>query len=139
MPTAFMNAKIAELSMAACIAIQAVVSAATLAAVIWTFWRRRDPVLSMALFVTAIFTVTPYSFNYDMVVFGWVIVTLMDRADNEPVDYALMLAVWATPALTVALGMTGFLPISSLALIAFGARLWWRMGHQEQTQAPVLA
>jgi alpha-1,2-mannosyltransferase len=131
MPTAFMNAKIAELSMAACIAIQAVVSAATLAAVIWTFWRRRDPVLSMALFVTAIFTVTPYSFNYDMVVFGWVIVTLMDRADNEPVDYALMLAVWATPALTVALGMTGFLPISSLALIAFGARLWWRMGHQE--------
>jgi len=63
-------------------------------------------------------------------VFGWVIVKLMDRADNEPLDYALMLAVWATPALTVILGMTGFLPISSLALIVFGARLWWRMAHK---------
>jgi len=130
MPTPFMNAKIAGLPMAACIAVQAVISAATLAAVVWTFWRRRDPTLSMALFVTAIFTVTPYAFNYDMVVFGWVIVKLMDRADNEPLDYALMLAVWATPALTVVLGMTGFLPISSLALIVFGARLWWRMAHK---------
>jgi alpha-1,2-mannosyltransferase len=133
MPTAFMNAKIAYLPMAACIAIQAVVSVATLAAVVWTFWRRRDPALSMALFVTAIFTVTPYAFNYDRVVFSWVIVKLMDRADNEPLDYALMLAVWATPALTVALGMTGFLPFSSLALIAFGARLWWRLQRMENS------
>ncbi|MGD9921952.1 MAG: glycosyltransferase family 87 protein [Pseudorhodoplanes sp.] len=127
MPTAFMNAKIAGLPMAACIAIQSVVSAATVAAVVWTFWRRRDPALSMALFVTAIFTVTPYAFNYDMVVFGWIVVKLMDRADNDPLEYALMLAVWATPALTVALGMTGFLPFSALPIIAFGARLWWRL------------
>jgi len=137
MPTAFMNARIAGLPMGACIAIQAVVSAATLAAVVWTFWRWRDPVLSMALFVTAMFTVTPYAFNYDMVVFGWVVIKLMDRADNEPLDYALMLAVYALPALTVALGMTGFLPLSSLVLIAFGARLWWRMARPGLMASPV--
>jgi hypothetical protein len=53
----------------------------------------------------------------------------MDRADNAPLDYALMLAVFATPALTVVMGMTGVLPFSSVALIAFGARLWWRMAR----------
>jgi hypothetical protein len=129
MPTAFMNAKVAGLPLWACFAVQGAVSVATLAAVVWTFRRRRDPVLSNTLFVTAVFTVTPYAFNYDMVVFGWVIVKLMDRADNAPLDYALMLAVFATPALTVLMGMTGVLPFSSAALIAFGARLWWRMAH----------
>jgi alpha-1,2-mannosyltransferase len=131
MPTPFMNAKVAGLPLWACFAVQGVVSAATLAAVIWTYWRRRDPVLSTALFVTAIFTVTPYAFNYDMVVFGWVIVTLVDRDDNTPLDYALMLAVFATPALTVVMGMTGVMPFSSLPLVAFGARLAWRMAKKE--------
>lgn len=132
MPTPFMNAKVAGLPLWACFVVQGAVSAATLTAVVWTFWRRRDPVLSMALFVTAIFTVTPYAFNYDMVVFGWVIVKLMNRTDNEPVDYALMLAVFATPALTVVMGMSGVLPFSSAMLIAFGARLWWRMARQQR-------
>jgi hypothetical protein len=132
MPTAFMNAKVAGLPLWACFAVQGVVSAATLAAVVWTYWRRRDPVLSMAVLVTAVFTVTPYAFNYDMVVFGWVIVRLMDRADNAPLDYALMLAVFATPALTVVMGMTGVLPFSSAAIIALLARLVWRL-HQEET------
>lgn len=132
MPTAFMNAKLAGLPLWACFAVQGVVSAATLAAVIWTFWRRRDPVLSIALFVTAAFTVTPYAFNYDMVVFGWVIIKLMDRADNTPLDYALMLAVFATPAFTIVMGMTGVLPFSSLPIIAFGARLAWRLGHASE-------
>lgn len=139
MPTPFMNAKVAGLPLWACFAVQGVVSAATLAAVVWTYWRRRDPVLSTALFVTAIFTVTPYAFNYDMVVFGWVIVTLIDRDDNTPIDYALMLLVFATPALTVVMGMTGIMPFSSLPLVAFGARLWWRMAREEPARQGVSA
>lgn len=139
MPTPFMNAKVAGLPLWACLAVQGVVSSATLAAVMWTYWRRRDPVLSTALFVTAIFTVTPYAFNYDMVVFGWVIVTLLDRDDNTPLDYVLMLLVFATPALTVVMGMTGILPFSSLPLLAFGARLWWRMARGEAAPQGVSA
>jgi hypothetical protein len=38
--------------------------------VVWAFWRRRDPVLSNALLITAAFAATPYAFNYDMFVFG---------------------------------------------------------------------
>ena len=52
--------------------------------------------------VTATFLVTPYAFNYDMVAFGWVVIKLMDRPDNDAWDYGLMLAVWSLPFLTVA-------------------------------------
>ena len=133
MPTAFMNARIAWLPVAVCFAIQAVFSVLTLAAVVWTFWRKRDPVLSNALFITAIFTVSPYAFNYDMVLFSWVIIKLMDRNDNDAWDYGLMLAVWAIPFMTVAMGITGVMPFSFLPIFAFGARLVWRIWKVDQT------
>jgi alpha-1,2-mannosyltransferase len=65
-PTAFMNARIAGLPIAAATVAQALLSAAAFAGVVWTFWRRRDPVLSNALFISAAFAVTPYVFNYQI-------------------------------------------------------------------------
>ncbi len=97
MPTAFMNLRLIGAPASVTYAVQAAISAATLAAVVWVFWRPRDPVLSLCFFVSAAFLFTPYAFNYDMVAFGWVMLRLMERSDNEPVDYALMLAVWVTP------------------------------------------
>jgi alpha-1,2-mannosyltransferase len=133
MPTAFMNAKVAGLSTPVALGIQGVVSAMTVAAVIWTYWRRRDPVLSQALFLTAIFSVTPYAFNYDMGVFSWVVLKLMDRSDNKTWDYAAMLAVWAVPFFTVPMGITVILPLSFVPVFALGARLVWRMRQEERT------
>jgi alpha-1,2-mannosyltransferase len=135
MPTAFMNARIAGLPVAVCFAIQAVFSGLTLVAVVWTFWRKRDPVLSNTLLITAIFTVSPYTFNYDMVLFSWVIIKLMDRSDNDAWDYGLMLAVWTIPFMTVAMGITGVLPFSFLPIFAFGARLVWRIWKVDQKSA----
>jgi hypothetical protein len=132
MPTAFMNAKVAGLSTTVAGWIQAVVTAATIAAVTWTFWRRRDRDLSNALLVTAVFTVTPYAFNYDMVVFSWVVIMLMDREDNSGWDYWIMLAVWAVPFLTVPMGISVILPISFLPILALGIRLLWRLWKAEQ-------
>ena len=85
----------------------------------------------MALLVTAIFPVTPYAFNYDMVAFGWVMIKLMDRADNDAWDYGLMLAVWALPFLTVPIGMAG-LPVAFLPILAFAGRLIWRIWKAER-------
>jgi hypothetical protein len=113
------------------------VSAATVIAVVWTFWRRREPDLSNALFVTATFLVTPYAFNYDMVAFGWVVIKLMDRPDNDAWDYGLMLAVWSLPFLTVPIGMAG-LPVAFLPILAFAGRLVWRIWKAGQG-APVTA
>jgi hypothetical protein len=125
-PTAFMNVRIAGLPLTAAIMVQALQSAAAIASVVWTFWRRRDPVLSNALFFTATFAVTPYVFNYDMVVLGFVAITLIKRPDNEPLDHWLMLAVWTVPFLTVPLGMAG-IPASCLPVAALSARLLWRL------------
>jgi hypothetical protein len=44
----------------------------------------------------------------------------------------LMLAVWATPFMTVAMGITNVLPFSFLPIFAFGARLVWRIWKVEQ-------
>jgi hypothetical protein len=130
MPTAFMNAKAARLPLSVAISAQALVSAAAVLAVAWTFWRRREPDLSNALFVTATFLVTPYAFNYDMVAFGWVAIKLIERTDNDAWDYGLLLAVWAVPFLTVPIGMAG-LPLSFLPMLALGGKLLWRIRRAE--------
>jgi hypothetical protein len=137
MPTAFMNARVAGWSLPVAAGLQAVVSLAAIAAVGWTFWQRRNVELSNALFVTATFLVTPYAFNYDMVVFGWVIVTLMGRRDNTAWDYAVMLAVWAVPFLTVPLGIAGA-PLSFLPVLALGARLLWHLQRVQRLQQPAV-
>ena len=125
MPTVFMNARIAHLPLDIAWALQGAVSLAAVAAVAWTYWRRRDPVLSVALFVTASFLVTPYAFNYDMVVFGWVIALLRERG-GEPLDDRLALAVWTLPVTAMLLGLFG-IPGSAAVLAAFAGRLLWRL------------
>jgi hypothetical protein len=98
--------------------------------VVWTFLRRRDPVLSTALLVTAMFMVTPYSFNYDMVVLGWPLALLRQRDDNTALDHALILAVWTLPVTMMAFGIVLHAPIAVLVLPAFAARLVWRLARK---------
>ena len=66
-----------------------------------------------------------------MVLLSSVIVRLMDRSDNERLDYALMLVVWIMPVALIGLGMF-LLPGSAASIVAFGARLIWRMWQQER-------
>jgi alpha-1,2-mannosyltransferase len=126
MPTVFMNLQLIGLPAPLGYAIQAIVSSVTLAGVVWVFWRPRDSVLSLAFLVSATFLFTPYAFNYDMVVFGWVMLKLMDRPDNDGLDYALMLAVWVLPFATILIGLAG-LPGSFLPILALTGRLAWRI------------
>lgn len=129
MPTAFMNARIANLPLEWCWAIQGVVSMAALAAVVWTFRMRRDRTLSLALFVTASFLVTPYAFNYDMVVFTFIVAMIRDHKASTMKDHRLALAVWTLPVTTILLGLAN-IPVSSLVLMAFAARLLWRLSRE---------
>jgi hypothetical protein len=133
MPTVFMNLRLAGYPIDVAYAVQAVVSAAVIAAVIWTFMRRRDPVLANAVLVTATVAVLPFAFNYDFVMFGWVLAKLVDRADNDAWDYGLMFAIWTLPVTTAFLGFAG-LPISSLVPFAFGARLVWKLYRTGQVE-----
>jgi hypothetical protein len=140
MPTPFVNMRVAGLPLEAAWAVQGLVSAAAVAAVVWTFARRRDPTLSLALFVTASFLATPYAFNYDMVVFGVVIALLAMREDRTSLDRGLAVAVWALPAGALLLGIVG-VPGSSLVLLAFAARLLQRLAREamDAVEAPPAA
>lgn len=138
MPTPFQNLRLIGQPLWVCWAAQAVVSLAAVAAVIWTFAKRRDPALSMAVLVTATFLATPYAFNYDMVIFGWVIALLWSRADQTMLDHRLCIAVWLLPVLTLLLGLA-YMPLSSLVLIAFAARLLWRLRAADMQGVPAQA
>lgn len=115
-------------------AVQWFASALTLGALAWTYWTRRDPALSLAFFVTATFLFTPYILNYDMVVLGFVVALLLGRADNTTGDRWLLLAVWWLPV-TMMLASIGKIPLAPIVLIAFAARLVWRLARNDGREA----
>jgi alpha-1,2-mannosyltransferase len=118
-------------------AMQWAVSALALAALVWCYWKRRDPALSLALFVTATFLVTPYILNYDMVVFGFVVALLRERADNTMADHWLLIAIWTLPV-TMMIAAIFWVPLAPIVLIAFASRLVWRLAHSDVRDVQVL-
>lgn len=133
--SAFVNGRMIGLPLAADWVIQAIVSAAALAMVVWTFWRRRDGALSLALFVTATFLFSPWMLNYDMVVFGYVIALLRERTRNTVADDRLAIAVWVLPVAMLLFG-AAHIPIAMMVLPAFAGRLMWRLSHDEVRHVP---
>lgn len=126
--SAFVNARLLGLPLDACWLVQAMTSLSALAMVVWTYWRQRDPVLSLALFVTATFLFSPWMLNYDMVVFGFVIALMRQRNDNTPADHRLALAVWTLPVTMLLFG-AAHIPIAMMVLPVFAGRLIWRLAH----------
>jgi hypothetical protein len=126
-----------HLPLAAAWAIQYATAALALAAVVWTYWKRRDPALSLALFVTATFLFTPYILNYDMVMFGFVVALLRDRPDNTMRDHWLLLAVWSLPVTMMFAGAIG-IPLAPIVLIAFACWLLRRLvqRNRREVQSP---
>ncbi len=141
-PSAFWAGRLVGLPLGAAWVLQAIVSAAAVAAVAWTFWRRRDPVLSNALLIVAIFLATPYALNYDLVVLGWVLALLRQRSDNELIDHYLIIAIWTLPATMMLAGLV-HIPLAMPLLAAFAGRLLWRLApsqaRQEHAEGATLA
>jgi hypothetical protein len=126
--SAFVNARLIGLPDNCAWIVQGVVSACAFGAVVWTFWRKRDPVLSQALYVTATFLFSPWIMNYDMIVFGWIVALLRQRGDETFVDQCLSLTLWMLPILMFPLGFA-HIPSALLILPLFAARLLWRLAH----------
>jgi hypothetical protein len=114
-------------------AMQGIVAVLALAALVWTYWKRREPALSLAFFVTATFLVTPYILNYDMVVFGFVVALLRDRADNTTVDHWLLIALWTLPV-SMMIAAAGWIPLAPIVLIAFAGRILWRLKQSSRRE-----
>ncbi len=133
----FFGARLIHLPLGVAWAIQYAGSAFAVAAVVWTYWKRRDPNLSLALFVTATFLFTPYILNYDMVMFGFVVAVLRDRADNTMRDHWLLLAVWSLPVTMMFAGAI-WIPLAPVVLVMFACWLLRRLaqGDNRVTQSP---
>jgi alpha-1,2-mannosyltransferase len=132
----FYGARLIDLPMGVAWAIQYVAAALAFAAVVWTYWRRRDPALSLALLVTATFLFTPYILTYDMVVFGFVVALLRDRSDNTMRDHWLLIAVWTLPV-TMMLAAIVRVPMAPIVLIAFAVWLLQRLQSEARDAQPL--
>jgi len=118
-------------------AMQGTVAVLALAGLAWTYWKRRDPALSLALFVTATFLLTPYILNYDMVMFGFVVALLRDRADNTMRDHWLLLAIWSLPVTMMFAGAI-WIPLAPVVLMVFACWLLRRLAQSDgrEVKAP---
>lgn len=121
MPTGFMQARMLGASVHTAWLVQAPFTLLALAALVIAFRSKGDAFLKYAVLVTASFVVSPYAFNYDMVVFGWLIAMLWPRMRGLK-DRLLLLAVWTLPLTMVELG-NHFLPIAAPLMAVFLIRL----------------
>jgi hypothetical protein len=139
MPTPLMNMRLLGLPLSAAWAVQAAVSLAVLAAVIWTYRRPRDPLLSAAMLLASSLVFSPYAFNYDMVALTVVLARLRDRADNGAIDTILILTLWILPVAMMLAGFYTRAAPSTILLLMFMNRLYQRMKTDESAVArPVL-
>ena len=132
------GARLIHLPLGVAWAIQYAGTAFAFAAVVWTYWKRRDQNLSLALFVTATFLFTPYILNYDMVMFGFVVALLRDRAGNTMRDHWLLLTVWSLPVTMMFAGAI-WIPLAPVVLIVFACWLLRRLaqGDRSEVGAPL--
>ncbi len=134
----FYGARLLHLPVAVGWALQGITAALAAGALIWCYWRRRDPARSLALFVTATFLVTPYILNYDMVVFGFVVALLRERNDNTMADHWLLIAVWTLPV-TMMIAAVAKIPLAPIVLIVFAGRLLWRLEQDDSRHVRALS
>jgi len=133
----FYGARLVHLPLSIAWALQGIVAALALAGMVWAYWKRRDPALSLAYFVTATFLVTPYILNYDMVVFGFVVALLRERADNTMRDHRLLFAVWTLPVTMMFAGVFR-IPLAPVVLIMFACWLLRRLAQGASSEVRAL-
>ena len=118
MPTAFMNARIAGLEAHASYYVQAIVALVVTVAATWVFIRPRDPLLSYCALLVGNALLTPYLMSYDLVLMGWLVLTVY-RAPLAAAERKILLALYWLPVIALSMAMLG-LPGSVLVLMATG-------------------
>ena len=118
MPTIFMDIRLLGGTPALAYAVQVVAGLGAAAMVAWAYWRRRDPVLSYALFLTASLLATPYLMSYDMVVFGWVLLATGASLGASRGGRLALTGIYWLPLVALPLGVSG-IPGAALVPVVF--------------------
>jgi hypothetical protein len=101
MPTIFAAARMSGLDVAPAQLIQGFVSLGVIAGVAWAWWRKVSFGLKAALLVAAIPLVTPFAYDYDLVILllpvAWLVLEAQ-RAPLKHIEIAVMVLAWALPS-----------------------------------------
>ncbi len=101
MPTIFAAVLMSGLDATAAQLIQGVVALGAAAGVAWAWWRRVHFNLRAALLVAAIPLVTPFAYDYDLVILLLPVAWLVLEAQRAPLKHAeiaVMVLAWALPS-----------------------------------------
>jgi hypothetical protein len=105
-------------------AAQAVVALAVVAAVVWLWRGPASFALKAAALLTGSLLVSPYTLDYDFVVFGMALALLVSHGfahGFRPWDRTLIALAWFVPVIARSVGKFAYLPLGFLALAAIFA------------------
>jgi hypothetical protein len=120
-------------------AAQVVVALAVVAAVAWIWRSRASFALQAAALLTGSLLVSPYTLDYDFVVFGMALAFLTAHGFAQgfrPWDRTLIALAWFVPAVARVAGKLAYLPLGFLALAAIFALIAVRAGEERRKRAP---
>ena len=108
--------------------------AALAIAAVWFAFRRHGPSdARTAVLVTAMFLISPYTLNYDLLLLMPAAVALFRRGAAEgfyPLERLVYLALWLIPTFGMSLNRLD-LPVMPLVVLLFGAIAWARLDRAQ--------
>jgi len=138
MTTLFASARIVGFPPEIAGALQATIAVLAVVVVWLTFRRRGSTDLRTAILITAIFLLSPYTLNYDLLLLMPVVVALYRRTAAEgfyATERLVYLALWLMPTYGLVMNRIG-LPIMPLIILLFGALAWARLRAQYKVELP---
>lgn len=125
-------------SLALAYGLQAVVALAVLGTVIW-LWRGRAPfALQAAALLTGSLLVSPYTLDYDFVVFGMALAFLVAHglaAGFRPWDKTLIALAWFVPVVARSIAKAAYLPVGFFMLTAIFVLIVVRVREEKGARA----
>ena len=91
--------------------IQIICGLIALVSVVTVFLRSKDPLLKLAVLVTATYLVSPYVHNYDAAALSAVVLLLVQRGLSqgfEKTEQTLLIITWLTPFFAMSFAASGF-------------------------------
>lgn len=129
MTTLFASARIVGFPTGIASALQMAIAVLAVVVVWLTFRRHGSSEMRTAILVTAIFLMSPYTLNYDLLLLMPVVVALYRRTAADgfyAAERLVYLALWLMPTYGLVMNRIG-LPIMPLIILLFGAVTWARL------------
>ncbi len=142
MTTLLAAARLIGLPLAAALAIQLAGALLAVAAVWHAFRHYCSSDARTAVLVTAVFLISPYMLNYELLLLMPAVVALFRQGARQgfhPGERLVLAAMWLMPTTIGMILNRAGLPIMPLVILLFGALAWARLKGQPKVELPSAA